>query len=138
MVTGLCIIWSGPSITTHGNTYGRLTGRKLILAHRVAYENAFGRIPKDLVIDHLCRNGLCVNPLHLEAVSNVVNIMRGNGVPAINARKTHCKRRHALTPDNIWQRKNRRACKLCDKLRLSFTKCNGGYDNDKQKKIKGN
>jgi len=117
-MTGNCLIWNGPSITTHGNTYGRLVGRKLILAHRVAYEKAFGSIPKGLVIDHLCRNGLCVNPQHLEAVSNATNILRGNGAPAVNARKTHCKRGHELALENTYRRKNgKRDCKLCNKIR---------------------
>lgn len=110
-----CIIWTGPTITTHGNTYGRLQGKELILAHRFEYEKVHGKIPSELVIDHLCRNGLCVNPKHLEAVTNKENILRGEGICAINARKTHCKRGHLLSSENIYQRKNgKRDCKLCD------------------------
>jgi len=41
--------------------------------------------------------------------------MRGEGLPAKNARKTHCKRGHELSPENTYNRKNRRACKVCDK-----------------------
>lgn len=109
-----CIIWEGPIIETHGNKYGRLPGKKLVLAHRIAYTNRYGEIPPDLVIDHLCRNGLCVNPEHLEAVTNVENILRGEGAPAKNARKTHCKNGHELSAENCWNRKGRRACKICD------------------------
>jgi hypothetical protein len=29
------------------------------------------------VIDHLCENKLCINPKHLEAVTQQVNIQRG-------------------------------------------------------------
>lgn len=109
-----CILWDGPTITTHGNTYGRLPGKKLVLAHRVAYKKHYGSIPKELVIDHKCRVGLCVNPLHLEAVENVENIMRGNGAPARNARKTHCKRGHEFTRDNTHiSPQNRRICITC-------------------------
>lgn len=110
-----CIIWNGPTITTHKITYGRLSGKKMILAHRYVYEQVFGPIPNGLVIDHLCRNGLCVNPEHLEAVTNEVNILRGMGTPAVNSRKTHCKNGHELLPENCWNRKGRRACKICDK-----------------------
>lgn len=110
-----CILWDGPTFETHGNVYGRLPGKKMIVAHRVAYEKHYGRIPDGLVIDHLCRNGLCINPVHLEAVPNVVNIMRGEGAPAKHARQTHCKRNHELTPENTYNRKNRRACKICDR-----------------------
>jgi hypothetical protein len=117
-----CIIWTGPTITTHGNTYGRLKGKKLILAHRFEYEKVYGKIHSDLVIDHLCRNGLCVNPKHLEAVSNKENILRGEGICAINARKTHCKRGHLLSAENTYCRKNgKRDCKLCNAERRKHT-----------------
>ena len=109
-----CKLWDGPRFVTHGNTYGRLPGKGMVLAHRDAYERHVGQIPPGFVIDHLCRVGLCVEPTHLEAVSNVENIMRGNGTPARNARKTHCKRGHELTAANTFNRKGRRACKLCD------------------------
>jgi len=48
-------------------------------AHRLAYERAKGSIPAGLQIDHLCRVRECVNPDHLEAVSQRENIRRGKG-----------------------------------------------------------
>lgn len=42
-----------------------------VLAHRWAYEHYVGPIPDGLTIDHLCRNTLCVNPAHMEPVTNV-------------------------------------------------------------------
>ena len=49
-----------------------------------------GTIPQGLVIDHLCRNKSCVNPAHLEAVTNTENVLRGEAPSAKAARKTHC------------------------------------------------
>lgn len=118
MVEGPCILWTGNKIETHGNTYGILSGKKIVLAHRDAYEKAHGKIADKLVIDHLCKNGLCVNVKHLEAVTNKENILRGEGAPAKNARKTHCHRGHELTPENVFNRSDgRRDCRLCDKVR---------------------
>lgn len=47
-----------------------------LTAHRVAYFWLVGPVSDDLVIDHLCRNRRCVNPDHLEAVTQSVNVKR--------------------------------------------------------------
>lgn len=86
------------------------------LAHRISYYWTHGEISDILTIDHLCFNRACVNPDHLEQCSLVENCMRGNGWAAVNARKTHCPRGHALTDDNLvesllpW---GRRECRTC-------------------------
>lgn len=117
-ITATCWMWKGNAIETHKNKYGVFyrSPRKRVLAHRYSYELSKGDIPKDKVIDHLCRNGLCVNPAHLEAVSNKENILRGVGTPANNKRKTECHKGHKLSGKNIRIRTDgRRICIICEK-----------------------
>lgn len=54
-------------------------GKRTFLAHRVSYEQARGPIPAGMQLDHLCRNRGCINPEHLEVVSQVENLRRGAG-----------------------------------------------------------
>lgn len=61
--------------------YGRFTvgeGAKGKLAHRIVYEKFVGPITDGLTLDHLCRNTSCVNPDHLEPVTQQENIRRGD------------------------------------------------------------
>lgn len=108
-----CWQWTGAS---NGHGYGRLfTARRIsMMAHRFAYQLVKGEIPSGAVLDHLCRKRMCVNPDHLEAVSQRTNILRGIGPTAFNARTTHCKRGHELTPDNLrYTSRGYRNCLTC-------------------------
>lgn len=90
--------------------------KRLWLAHRLAYTLSIGPIEAGLTIDHLCRNRLCVNPAHLEAVSQKENILRSDSVSARAARKTHCDNGHQLTGDNMHKLPNGwRECRACDR-----------------------
>lgn len=61
--------------------YGQVrVGTTHWLAHRVAYTLTFGPIPKGMVLDHLCRNTWCVNPDHLEVVTQRENLRRSREV----------------------------------------------------------
>ena len=83
--SGDCWIWTGCRIR-HG--YGRISGpgRKPLLAHRVAYELTYGPIPDGLELDHLCRNPSCVRPDHLEPVTHLENVRRGDKGKNIKAK----------------------------------------------------
>jgi len=108
-----CWIWVAS--TTKG--YGKVGRRgRYRYAHRVSYEAWRGPIPPGLVIDHLCRQPLCVNPLHLEPVTQRVNVMRSGSVSAVNAKKTHCKQGHAFDERNTYTWKSGRSCRECHRL----------------------
>jgi len=64
------------SILPKGYGCLRISGQ-LFLAHRWMYERLRGTIAEGMQIDHLCRNRSCVNPDHMEVVSNAENSRRG-------------------------------------------------------------
>lgn len=116
----MCWEWNGlidQPTKKHSFGYGIFKiGQQQYRAHRVSYTIANGEIASGLVIDHLCRNTKCVNPAHLEAVSNVENVMRGLSEPALNKQKTHCKRGHPLSGDNILSTRGKRECRKCRRV----------------------
>lgn len=60
------------------NGYGQLKVRQNnIRATHYFYEKYKGIIPAGKVIDHLCKNVVCVNPVHLEIVTVAENTQRG-------------------------------------------------------------
>ena len=117
-----CWYWTA---VTNPDGYGQLRiGRKMVLAHHLSYEHFVGPIPKGLQLDHLCRVRGCVNPRHLEPVTQRENILRGVGIAALNAKKTHCKNGHEFTPENTRPQahiskdgtKRGRSCLACHRL----------------------
>lgn len=85
------------------------------VAHRWVYELIHGDISDGKVLDHLCRNTGCVNPKHLEPVTNRENLLRGDTLASSNLAKTHCPQGHPLSGDNLYTRPDRseRGCKVC-------------------------
>lgn len=107
---GGCWIWLGGQ--RKDGRYGLYRGRH---AHRGVYELLVGPVPAGLELDHLCRNGLCVNPAHLEPVTHQVNVRRGIGPTAKNARKTACAQGH---PYDKVERYGGRRCRECQRIYL--------------------
>jgi hypothetical protein len=107
-----CWLWTGAK---HKFGYGcfAVVRCRSKSAHRVAYLLRHGSIPDGCVLDHLCRTPACVNPAHLEAVSQRTNVQRAVGMGAYNAGKTHCPAGHRYSDDNTYRHGSRRACRLC-------------------------
>lgn len=114
-----CWHWVGGASSGYGTLWhpgGK--GSRNAYAHRIAYEVLVGPIIEE-TIDHVCRNRACVNPAHLEPASVRENTLRGMGPTAQNARKSHCKRGHLLSGDNLKEsaskRRGNRECRICYK-----------------------
>jgi hypothetical protein len=102
--TGDCWDWAGGH---NPKGYARLAieGPAGRMVHRNVWHVLVGPIPDGLTIDHRCRNRGCQNPDHMEVVPNGVNVLRGYGPPARNARRVTCDRGHELVPTGDgWRR----------------------------------
>ncbi len=106
-----CWLWLG-QLDRRG--YGRmwLQGKKRG-AHRISYWFFRGEPTDGLVIDHLCRTPSCVNPSHLEEVTQKENNKRGFGWSGPKMRQTHCKHGHEFTPENTYIHRTSRRCRIC-------------------------
>lgn len=113
--TSDCWLWLG-KLTKKGYARIRNDAGHYSYGHKVSYEHFIGPVPQDLVLDHLCRIPRCVNPLHLEPVTDTENIRRS---PIHYANATHCKNGHEFTAQNTRIRIRRdggqreRVCRVC-------------------------
>ena len=110
---GDCWEWIGPRMRSgHGRFY---VHGGIALAHRVMWEFLVGPIPEGLHIDHLCINPPCVNPDHLEPVTNATNVRRGKGPFVRRGLQTHCHRGHPFDKENTYvdKRRGTRMCRAC-------------------------
>lgn len=101
-----CWIWTGAVV----NGYGRfcISAGKTTPAHRVLWEMKNGKVPKGYELDHKCRNKICINPSHLEAVTHAENMRRA--APFIKDKRwSHCTKGHDLSIN----RNKRGRCKIC-------------------------
>lgn len=107
-----CWLWQGPVMP---NGYGQANAwGKVWLVHRLAYTVMVDAIPAGLQIDHTCRKRNCINPGHLEPVTQAENLRRQG------AAVTSCPNGHPYTPENTYRSPgtpNCRRCRQCARAR---------------------
>ena len=103
--------WTWTAGTEDG--YGRFwDGERLWVAHRWLWVRLVGEVPDGRQLDHLCRNRACVNPDHLEPVTQAVNIRRGASVRHL------CKNGHPRSGRNLMpSSKGSGVCRTCESAR---------------------
>lgn len=118
-----CWLWHA---SRDGHGYGLFLARRAVgvgwhsrRAHRVSYELHVGPIPEGKVLDHLCRVRNCVNPQHLEAVTQRENVHRSEvSAATIHALQTHCVHGHAFdTANTRITSRGWRQCRACGRAR---------------------
>jgi hypothetical protein len=140
-----CWVWCGWT-TPKGYGKVQLDDGRWVGAHRVAYILERGEIGEGLTLDHLCRTPPCVNPWHLEPVTNAENIRRGIRPQQRRARlaamsigracgyrksrgprpprppQSHCRLGHPMSADNVRLMPSKklgtaRLCRECCRIR---------------------
>lgn len=115
--TPTCWLWMGRvGSRGYGTMFWGVRGdRGGRCAHRIALLISGTEIPAGMVVDHVCRNKLCVSPAHLRVVTQRINSIENSISPAaINHRKTRCARGHEYSPDNTYIRPDgARSCRTC-------------------------
>lgn len=108
-----CWLWTGHTNAKGYAVFGRGDGStKVCLAHVFSYEHFVGPVPEGKELDHLCRVRRCVYYGHLEAVTHLENVRRGD-----NYHKTHCKYGHELTGENVvLTARGYRNCRMCKNI----------------------
>jgi hypothetical protein len=128
-----CIIWTGAVDPKTGYGQFSLDKGTTTTAHRAAFRLVVGKVPCGLQLDHRCHTDdwtcpggpincihrRCVNHLHLEPVTPLVNNMRSERiVSTLNALKTYCCNGHPYTDENTMRSfgpngRPRRRCRAC-------------------------
>lgn len=95
-----------------------MSGRQY--AYRVIYEDIHGPIPDGLVAHHRCENPQCVNPEHIELITQGEHIAE-HGLPGDwgQSDKTHCPAGHPYDETNTYHytRKDGRRERHCRECR---------------------
>lgn len=110
-----CWLWIGALDRDGYGLFGPEVGANH-RAHRFSYTLAKGEIPEGLQLDHLCKVRNCVNPEHCEPVTGKENTLRGDGITARNAQKTHCPKGHPYDILGTYPNGGSfRGCKRCNR-----------------------
>ena len=102
---------------------------KNIQSHRISYMLFIGPLPEGKEVDHLCRNRICQNPWHLQAVTHIVNLHRrigsrkGTHNRLKRPLKAFCLKGHPFDESNTYIDKyGHRQCKMCKRERNKLAK----------------
>lgn len=120
-----CWIWKGACDKKSGYGKFKIGARHtpVVQAHRFSYVFFNGPIPERHEVHHNCENPPCVNPTHLEALTNAEHRLRSPqflvSISAWRRAITHCPQGHLYDAENTYlNKKGTRQCKECKRRRF--------------------
>lgn len=123
---GGCWLWKG-ALNHNGYATMKLDGYAR-RAHRFIYENLTGEtIPEGMQLDHTCKNRHCVNPDHLDVVTQYENMRRGECfthtdlMHEVWRQRTHCKNGHSFAAHSYVNANGHRICRACKRAYVRKT-----------------
>lgn len=108
---GSCLIWTG-KFSRDG--YAKLRSE---MVHRIVYTLAYGEIPPEYHVDHICWVRACVEPTHLRVLPAMENRRRQR-----SALKTECIHGHPFDERNTAYRKSSPTSRQCRKCAAESTR----------------
>jgi len=96
--------WNWKGYTNYGYAHGSIFGKNGRI-HRIFFEHYKEKVPPKKLLHHICHNKRCINPEHLEAVSDLEHQARHP--------RTHCKRGHEFTEQNTRIYDGKKHCRTC-------------------------
>lgn len=120
-----CWIWNAKK-DRRGYGYCRVafSGGTIWGAHRASYLAFNKRLTEGLVIHHTCNVPACVNPQHLQEVTQKENILAGSSPSALQSRRIVCKRGHVFDLHRTRKDgRSERICSVCQRDRQKKPLC---------------
>lgn len=100
---GECWIWTGHKVGAGYGHFNQGGEKRMMLAHRWAYEALVTEIPDGLVLDHLCMVKACVNERNPNSINKTCVV-------------THCPQCHEYNDENTRWYRGRRNCRPCARI----------------------
>lgn len=112
---GECLVWTGAGAPSYGKI--KMDG-KVLLVHRIVYEEAHGPLPEGIFALHSCDNPPCCELEHLfpgTAGDNSRDAAAKGRLYNPQVGKTHCVNGHLFTSENTYTRPDtgHRSCVIC-------------------------
>ena len=104
-----CWLWHG---ARGKEGYGLISRSSRKVAHRVVWEQEFGPVPDGQVLDHVCRRRHCVNPMHLDPVTQSTNERRKSW--RTRTRRVQCRFGHDLRKHGRLTPEGGKVCRECE------------------------